>query len=110
MRNLSNRFALLGAAAMLAFGAFATPGQAAFAAPAGPAASPAAKASWPCGFSHHKGVPQYGDWYYNCTWAPARITIKWADGHVTWSCVEADMAKRLGDLYTVEDAWISARC
>lgn len=109
MRKHNNRLAMLGMAALLAFGAFAAPGQTASASPAAPA-EPAAGDYMKCGFSHHKSLPQYGDWYYNCTWANARITIKWADGHVSWKCTEVGLAYRLGDLNTVEDAWIAAQC
>lgn len=54
--------------------------------------------------------PQYGDWYYNCTWADAQITIKRKDGHVSWMCTASGRAYRLGDRHTVESAWISAQC
>lgn len=109
MRKRSNRLALFGTAALLAVSAFAAPGHAASASPAAPA-EPAARDYMKCGFSIHSGPPQYGDWYYNCTWADAQITIKWKDGHVSWMCTASGRAYRLADRYTVESAWISAQC
>ncbi|WP_436772819.1 hypothetical protein [Yinghuangia sp. YIM S09857] len=101
-----SRLTVLTTAALLALGALAAPGPAATAAPAESAARDYMK----CGFSHHRSLPQYGDWYYNCTWDSAQITIKWADGHVSWKCTEAGLAYRLGDLNSVESAWIAAKC
>lgn len=110
MRPGALRLAVPVVTALAALAGSAVPSQAAPDQPGSPAGDAQAR-SWPCGFSHHKGIPQYGDWYFNCTKEKTvRITIKWVDEHVSWMCVEPDTAERLGDLNTVQGAWISALC